>query len=257
MNCFVHACICLTVAAATARVAAAAPTITVLHAFNGTDGISPYAPLFQASDGNFYGTTLHGGDDGHGCAQGCDGTVFKITLKANSRCSIHLSAEERPLFTARGAIPGADSSKARTDTSTARPSTVVLSSKPRLESSTKSARPASFKNSTISVDTLDVATVATRRAASFSGATGTSTGPPPARPHFPSRSRSVPAAISTASSRSFTPPVLERRKMVWCRRRTATSTAWRLGASTASHPSAGLARSTSLPRLTTVAAPPS
>src|SRR5712692_9045916 len=59
--------------------ATASRTITVLHDFNGTDGSQPYAPVLQASDGNFYGTALHGGDDGHGCAQGCDGTVFKIT----------------------------------------------------------------------------------------------------------------------------------------------------------------------------------
>jgi len=58
---------------------AASPTLTVLHAFNGLDGLYPEAPLVQASDGNFYGTTYSGGDDGNGCAQGCDGTVFKIT----------------------------------------------------------------------------------------------------------------------------------------------------------------------------------
>src|SRR5258706_8725221 len=80
MKSFVQACLCLIALSAVAAPGyAAAPTITVLHAFNGTDGISPYAPLFQASDGNFYGTTLHGGDDGHGCVQGCDGTVFKLT----------------------------------------------------------------------------------------------------------------------------------------------------------------------------------
>src|SRR5437660_15861 len=58
---------------------AAPPAITVLHAFNGMDGATPQAPLLQASDGNFYGTTYNGGDDGHGCVQGCDGTIFKIT----------------------------------------------------------------------------------------------------------------------------------------------------------------------------------
>src|SRR6266567_1768612 len=79
MKSFVHVCISLIVLSATARVGHAAPTITVLHAFNGTDGSQPYAPVLQASDGNFYGTTLHGGDDGQGCAQGCDGAVFKIT----------------------------------------------------------------------------------------------------------------------------------------------------------------------------------
>jgi uncharacterized repeat protein (TIGR01451 family) len=58
---------------------AATPTITVLHGFLGPDGYAPFAPLVQASDGNFYGTTYHGGDDGQGCAGGCDGTIFKIT----------------------------------------------------------------------------------------------------------------------------------------------------------------------------------
>lgn len=48
--------------------------LTTLYTFcsqpNCTDGMYPYAPLVQASDGNFYGTTE--GFDGYG-------TVFKIT----------------------------------------------------------------------------------------------------------------------------------------------------------------------------------
>ena len=55
-------------------------TLTVLHKFDFTDGWDPKdAPLIQATDGNFYGTTAGGGS--HTCSSpaiGC-GTVFKIT----------------------------------------------------------------------------------------------------------------------------------------------------------------------------------
>ncbi len=50
--------------------------LTTLHTFSGFDGTSPQAALVQASDGNFYGTTVAGG---RGCRAGC-GTVFKITF---------------------------------------------------------------------------------------------------------------------------------------------------------------------------------
>ncbi len=48
-------------------------TLTTLHSFQGSpnDGDTP-AGLVQATDGNFYGTTSHGGTDGYG-------TIFKIT----------------------------------------------------------------------------------------------------------------------------------------------------------------------------------
>ncbi len=47
-------------------------TLTTLHSFDYTDGSWPYAGLIQATDGNFYGTTVGGGASGYG-------TVFKIT----------------------------------------------------------------------------------------------------------------------------------------------------------------------------------
>ena len=50
--------------------------LTTIHRFNSYDGFWPFAGLVQASDGNFYGTTLNCGG-----ANGLNGlgTVFKIT----------------------------------------------------------------------------------------------------------------------------------------------------------------------------------
>src|SRR5277367_4076965 len=49
-------------------------TLTTLHSFDGgADGGSPFGGLVQATDGNFYGTTVSGGANGQG------GTIFKIT----------------------------------------------------------------------------------------------------------------------------------------------------------------------------------
>ena len=45
---------------------------TILHTFDGNDGYHPLAPLVQASDGNFYGTTYAGGAFGYG-------VIFKIS----------------------------------------------------------------------------------------------------------------------------------------------------------------------------------
>src|SRR5438046_10762082 len=64
---------------ATTAIGLPAQTLTTLHSFDGTDGSSPQAALVQGTDGNFYGTTVDGGNGT--CANykivGC-GTVFKI-----------------------------------------------------------------------------------------------------------------------------------------------------------------------------------
>jgi uncharacterized repeat protein (TIGR03803 family) len=52
-------------------------TLTTLHSFDASDGVSPYGSLLLASDGNFYGTATEGG----ACvfATGGCGTIFSIT----------------------------------------------------------------------------------------------------------------------------------------------------------------------------------
>jgi uncharacterized repeat protein (TIGR03803 family) len=52
-------------------------TLTTLHSFTGADGANPGAPLVQANNGAFYGTTSLGGAN---CAASAYcGTIFKIT----------------------------------------------------------------------------------------------------------------------------------------------------------------------------------
>jgi len=55
--------------------------ITVLHAFSGSDGASPQAPLALGSGGTYYGTTFAGGANNLG-------TVFSIT-PSGSFTSLH------------------------------------------------------------------------------------------------------------------------------------------------------------------------
>ena len=43
-----------------------AGAITLVHSFDGTHGGGPYAPLMQATNGNFYGSTVNGGMYGYG-----------------------------------------------------------------------------------------------------------------------------------------------------------------------------------------------
>jgi uncharacterized repeat protein (TIGR03803 family) len=75
------ACIVFVICATTA-IASPAQDFTTLYSFcshtNCTGGSYPYAGLIQATDGNFYGTTLAGANINPDCVQGC-GTVFKVT----------------------------------------------------------------------------------------------------------------------------------------------------------------------------------
>jgi len=60
-------------------IAAPAQTFKVLASFDGTDGEYPVGGVVQGFDGNFYGTTAGGGNNGSTClGTGC-GTIFKVT----------------------------------------------------------------------------------------------------------------------------------------------------------------------------------
>jgi uncharacterized repeat protein (TIGR03803 family) len=60
--------------------------LTTLIQFAGFNGANPAAALVQATDGNFYGTTLNGGVYG-------DGTVFRLSISAPT-LSIELSGSQ-------------------------------------------------------------------------------------------------------------------------------------------------------------------
>ncbi len=63
------ACVTFTLSPA---VRAQAQTVTYLGHFDGVNGKSPSGPVIQASDGNFYGTTVYGGVN-------AQGNVFRMT----------------------------------------------------------------------------------------------------------------------------------------------------------------------------------
>jgi len=56
----------------TAAIDSSAQTFATLTSFNGTDGLAPWAPVIQGTDGNYYGVTEYGGTNS-------GGTVFKVT----------------------------------------------------------------------------------------------------------------------------------------------------------------------------------
>ncbi len=60
-----------------------AQTFSVLHAFDGADGNAPFAGLTADADGNLYGTTSIGGNNG--CLQhsGC-GTIYKLSRSGST-----------------------------------------------------------------------------------------------------------------------------------------------------------------------------
>lgn len=74
--------------AAVAATAAEARNYSILHSFHGRDGSQPVAAVVADKSGNFYGTTLLGGDLNLCGNRGC-GTVFKID-SAGSQSLLHV-----------------------------------------------------------------------------------------------------------------------------------------------------------------------
>lgn len=74
--------------------------IYTFHTFNGQDGSNPGAPLVQAKDGNFYGTTPHGGANG-------TGVVFKITQQGVYSVLYNFGVLDINSLNANGASPNA------------------------------------------------------------------------------------------------------------------------------------------------------
>src|SRR5271167_4498121 len=66
-----------TIVALAQPAAAAAPVVTVLHAFTGGDGGFPVS-LIQATDGNFYGTTANDGSEAAAVFQMTPAGTFTI-----------------------------------------------------------------------------------------------------------------------------------------------------------------------------------
>src|SRR5262249_51096177 len=83
-------------------------TLTTLHFFTGPDGSQPHSALLEASDGNFYGTTFHGGtqDCPFAAEVGC-GTVFRMDREGNLTTLVSFGPSG-PVFPWAGLIQAAD-----------------------------------------------------------------------------------------------------------------------------------------------------
>jgi uncharacterized repeat protein (TIGR03803 family) len=75
--------------------------LTVLHAFNGTDGWEPYGAIIQASDGNFYGTTKFGGS-------GSYGVIWRLTPAAVFKVLFNFSTYSLGLYPMAGLVQATD-----------------------------------------------------------------------------------------------------------------------------------------------------
>lgn len=82
--------------------------VTILHNFGGprTEGANPMGGLVQATDGNFYGTTMKGGP--LGCSsKGC-GTIFEITPGRTETILHTFSSDTNGIYPEAGLIQGTD-----------------------------------------------------------------------------------------------------------------------------------------------------
>ena len=90
---------CITIGCGTVYELDSEHNFAVIHAFAGTDGAFPEAPLLQTSGGNLFGTTLGGGANGisWACAvgpvQGC-GTIFEIDTAGSFSLSVYFHGDQ-------------------------------------------------------------------------------------------------------------------------------------------------------------------
>ncbi len=99
------ACALLLLCAATA-IASPAQTFRTLVNFNGANGSYPQSSLVQGLDGNFYGTTVMGGDLTCYPPNGC-GTVFKVT-RSGKLTTLYAFRSQNNYDAIDGAVPMAE-----------------------------------------------------------------------------------------------------------------------------------------------------